>query len=184
MPRSNQAISEANVDGHTVRWLSLFVMFAAILSSDAQTSPSGEKTSELAAELSRGGHFPAMLMKSHSIFTQSALRPAWQVNFGGELIVSNGSIQFSDPQDAKSSFTVQVRDVSSLERRYGPGGFRVLRIKLQNGKKFDLVPDTFSQPSGAGESGKNATEKAMDEGVNAMEKAIRNMASELGIVLK
>ena len=122
-----------------------------------------------------------MYLKTHSIFTQSAIRPAWEMKPGGELIVSNGSIQFHDPNDAKTSFAFPIGEVRSLERRQGPEGFRVLRIKLQNGKHFDLVPDIFGNR--AGDNGKNDIQKAMDEGVNAMEKAIRDLAAENKVAL-
>jgi tetratricopeptide (TPR) repeat protein len=130
------------------------------------------------------GRFPAMYLKTHSIFTQSALRPAWALDTNGELTVSNGSIQFRDTTDPKHSFAFPITDVRSLERRYGPEGFPVLRIVLQNGKKFDLVPDTFGHDLAAGDTGVKAIQKAMGEGLAAIEKAIRDMASQQGIFLK
>jgi len=102
------------------------------------------------------GRFPAMYLKTHSIFTQSALRPAWALDANGELTVSNGSIQFHDTTDPKHSFAFPISDVRSLERRHGPEGFPALRIGLQNGKKFDLVPDTFGHDLSAGDKGVNA----------------------------
>jgi tetratricopeptide (TPR) repeat protein len=130
------------------------------------------------------GRFPAMYLKTHSIFTQSAMRPAWALDTSGELTVSNGSIQFRDSTDPKHSFAFPVSDVRSLERRRGPEGFPVLRIGLQNEKKFDLVPDTFGHLLAAGDNGVSGMEKAMNEGVAAIEKAIRDMASQQGISLK
>ena len=128
--------------------------------------------------------FPAMYLKTHSIFTQSALRPAWALDSGGELTVSNGSIEFRDTTDSKHSFAFQISDLQSLERRRGPEGFLVLRMTLQKGKKFDLVPDAFGHLIATGEKGMNARQKAMDEGAEAMEKAIKDMASQHGVVLK
>jgi tetratricopeptide (TPR) repeat protein len=130
------------------------------------------------------GRFPAMYLQTHSIFTQSALRPAWALDSGGELIVSNGSIQFHDATAPKHSFAFQISDLRSLERRRGPEGFRVLRIELQNGKKFDLVPDPFPHLNATGDKTANVMESAMGEGMDAMDKAIREMASQHGIVLK
>lgn len=129
------------------------------------------------------GRFPAMYLKTHSIFTQSALRPAWALDSDGELTVSNGSIQFRDNSDANHSFAFQVSDLRSLETKRGPEGFRVLRMKLQNGKKFDLVPDTFGHLIATGDKGVDAMEKAMDESMDAIEKAIKDMASQRGVVL-
>jgi len=70
-----------------------------------------------------GLFFPTMYLKTLSIFTQSPLRLAWALDTGGELTVSNGSIQFRDFTDAKHSFVFSVRDVRSVERRRGPEGF-------------------------------------------------------------
>jgi tetratricopeptide (TPR) repeat protein len=128
--------------------------------------------------------FPAMYLQTHSIFTQSALRPAWALDSSGELTLSNDSVQFRDTRDAKHSFAFQISDLRSLERRRGPEGFPVLRMKLQNGKKYDLVPDVFGQLIATGDKGMQATQKAMDEAVNAMEKAVKDAASQHGIVLK
>lgn len=128
--------------------------------------------------------FPAMYLQTHSILTQSALRPAWAMDSDGELTVSNGSIQFRDTGKAKHSFVLQIAEVRSLERRSGPQGFRVLRITLQNGKKFDLVPDPFIHMTSGTDRSAGAMEAAMDEGVDAMEKAIKVMASQHGIVLQ
>ena len=128
--------------------------------------------------------FPAMYLQTHSIFTQSALRPAWALDSSGELTLSNDSVQFRDTSDAKHSFAFQISDLRSLERRRGPEGFPVLRMKLQNGKKYDLVSDVFGQLIATGDKGMQATQKAMDEAVNAMEKAVKDAASQHGIVLK
>jgi len=104
---------------------------------------------------------------------------------GGRLIVGNASVQFHDPNDAKASFSFPVTDLGSLEQRHGPEGFRVLRIKLQNGKHFDLVPDVVGKSNTIpGENRKNDLTKRMDEGVTAMEKAIRDLAAENKVALK
>lgn len=124
------------------------------------------------------GRFPAMYLQTHSIFTQSALRPAWAMGSGGELSVSNSSIQFHEPGEPKHSFAFPVSELRALERRHGPEGFPVLRLKLQNGKKYDLVPD-FSVGQSAAEP-----MKALYEAADAMEKAIREMASQHGITLQ
>jgi len=164
---------------HTARWLLLFVMLFSHLSK-SQAAPSAQESPGPSSS-----RFPAMFLKTHSILTQSSLRPAWEMKSGGELIVGNGSVQFHDPNDAKVSFSFPVTDVGSLEKRRGPEGFRVLRIKLQNGKHFDLVPDVFGKSNTtSGEDEKNDFTKRMDEGVTAMEKAIRDLAAENKVSLK
>jgi hypothetical protein len=153
-------------------------MLAPIVSSRAQVAaPAGEVAGP------QSGHFPAMYLKTHSILTQSAIRPAWEMQPGGELTVENGSIEFKNPADPKASFAAPISNVRSVERRRGPEGFPVVRIKLQNGKNFDLVPDFTGQPSSNGEKGKNSLQ-AMNANADAMEKAIRDMAAENKVVLK
>jgi hypothetical protein len=53
----------------------------------------------------------------------------WEMHPGGELTVSNGSIEFRYPKDPKATFVFPISDVRSLEKRHGAEGFRVLRIK-------------------------------------------------------
>ena len=108
-----------------------FVLLAFALLSKAQVAPSGQKPGSGIEQ--SGAIFPAMYLKTHGT--------AWEMQSGGQLTVSNGSIEFRHPKDATSSFAFPVSDVRSLEKRQGPEGFRVLRIKLQNGQKFDLNPD-------------------------------------------
>lgn len=62
----------------------------------------------------------------------------------------------------------------------------MLRIKLQNGKHFDLVSDVIGKSNTIpGENGKNDLTKRIDEGVTAMEKAIRDLlAAENKVALK
>lgn len=119
------------------------------------------------------GHFPAGYLQTHSIFTQSALRPAWSLNYCGELIVSGASVEFRDECEPKHSFAFPISDLRSLERRKGPSvfpavhmPFSVLRIRLRNGKKFDLVPQPPS-----------------DEAMTAMEKALKDVAAQNGVAL-
>jgi tetratricopeptide (TPR) repeat protein len=129
--------------------------------------------------------FPAMYLQTHSIFTQSELRPAWALSPGGELTVSDGSVEFRDPGDLKHSFAFQVAELRSLERRHGPEGFPALRMKLQNGKNYDLVPDVLGHSIATQDkSSRDALQKALGESMDAMEKAIRDMASQQGLVLK
>ena len=164
---------------HNARWLLLFVMVFSHLGK-FQTAASAQESAGPSSS-----RFPAMFLKTHSIFTQSALRPAWEMKPGGELIAGNASVQFHDPNDAKASFSFPVTDLGSLEQRHGPEGFRVLRIKLQNGKHFDLVPDVVGKSNTIpGENRKNDLTKRMDEGVTAMEKAIRDLAAENKVALK
>ena len=164
---------------HAARWFLLFVMLFPNLGK-SQTAPSAQRS-----PWPSSSRFPAMFLKTHSIFTQSELRPAWEMKSGGELIVGNGSVQFRDPNDTKVSFSFPITDVGSLEKRHGPEGFRVLRIKLQNGKHFDLVPDVFGKSNTtSGENGKNDLTMRMDEGVAVMEKAIRDLAAENKVALK
>src|SRR5271169_627409 len=134
-----------------------FVLFALVPLSKAQVAPSGQKPGSGIEQ--SGAVFPAMSLKTHGT--------AWEMQSGGQLTVSNGSIEFRNPKDATSSFAFPVSDVRSLEKRHGPERFPVLRIKLQNGHKFDLIPDPnpFNR-------------EAMEQGVNAMEKSIRDMASQ------
>jgi hypothetical protein len=88
---------------HAARLLLFSVVFGCAPSSHAQGAPSKPETPESTSVQSEN-RFPVMRLKTHSIWTQSALRPAWQLNPGGELIVGNGSIQFHDPTDTKASF--------------------------------------------------------------------------------
>jgi tetratricopeptide (TPR) repeat protein len=195
----NAAISEFQGALRMARWLSAGYFDMGELQEKLRDYPAAIRSFEfylLAAPTAQNaesvqkriidlcGRFPAMYLKTHSIFRQSALRPAWALDTGGELSVSNGSIQFRDTTDPKHSFAFPITDVRSLERRHGPEGFPVLRIGLQNGKKFDLVPDTFGHDLAAGDKGVNAMERDMDEAVAAIEKAIRDMASQQGILLK
>ena len=168
---------------HAVRLLLFSVMFGCAPSSHAQVAPSNPETPGLTTVQS-GSRFPAMRLKTHSIWTQSALRPAWQLDTAGELIVSNGLIQFHDSTDTKASFSFPISDLRSVERRNGPEGLRVLRLSLINKKNFDLVPDVFANRPATEDKGVGITEKAMDESVSAMEKVIRDMASQHGVVLK
>jgi len=64
---------------HTGRWLLLFVMLFSHLGK-SQTAASAQES----AGPSRS-RFPAMFLKTHSIFTQSALRPAWEMETGGRV---------------------------------------------------------------------------------------------------
>jgi len=143
----------------------------------APTAQDTESVQKRMADLR--GRFPAMFLKTHSIFTQSASSPAWALDMSGELTVSNGSIQFRSEMEPKHSFAFPVSDVRSLERRRGPMGFPVLRIELKNGKKFDLVPNSYGRLRAAGDEW-----KAMDEDRNAIEKAIKDMDSQHAIVFK
>jgi len=140
-----------------------FVLLAFALLSKAQVAPSGQKPGSGIEQ--SGAIFPAMSLKTHGT--------EWKMQSGGQLTVGNGSIEFRNPKDATDSFACQISDVRSVEQRHGPGGWRVVRIKLQNGQKFDLVPfpDPFSKA-------------AMEPIADAMEKSIRDMASAHGIVLK
>jgi hypothetical protein len=155
------------------KWLLFAVLFVSASLGRAQTASPNQES----------GSFPAMLLKTHSILTQSAIRPAWELQSGGELTVRNGSIEFHNPTDPKASFAFPISNVRSLERRRGPEGFPVLRIKLQNGKNFDLVPDLTRQARAAGESSTDQN-KAMSQNADSMEKAIRDMAVENKVVLK
>jgi hypothetical protein len=139
------------------------VLLAFAPLSKAQVAPSDQKHG--AGSEQSGENFPAMSLKSHG--------GGWEMKSGGQLTVSNSSIEFHNPKDATTSFSFPVSDVQALEKRRGPQRFPVLRIKLQNGQKFDLIPDPspFSR-------------EAMEQGLNAMEKSIRDMASAQGIVLK
>jgi tetratricopeptide (TPR) repeat protein len=117
--------------------------------------------------------FPAGYLQTHSIFTQSDLRPAWALNYCGELTVSGASVEFRDECEPKHSFAFPISDLRSLERRKGPSvfpgvrmPFPVLRIKLRNGKKFDLAPQPPSE-----------------EALTAMEKALKDMAAQNGVAL-
>jgi hypothetical protein len=164
---------------YIARGLLLVTTLVAVFSTSAQVAPpDGEGAGQ------PSGHFPVMLLKTHSILTQSAIRPAWEMQPGGELTVGNSSIEFHNPADPKASFAFPISRVRSLERRRGPEGFPVLRIKLVNGKNFDLVPDFASQRPATGENGKSDPAKTMNEGVDAMEKAIRDMGAENKVVLK
>jgi tetratricopeptide (TPR) repeat protein len=103
------------------------------------------------------GRFPAMYQYAHHFGSGGDF-------VTGDLIVSNGSIRFGD------SFAFPVSDVRSVERKPGPmflHSFRALHIQLKNGKKFVLLP------IGLG-----------DEGVVAIEKAIKDMDPEHRIVFK
>ncbi len=103
------------------------------------------------------GRFPAMYQFAHHFGSGGDF-------ITGDLIVSNGSIRFGD------FFAFPVSDVRSVERRAGPmflRSFRALHIQLKNGKKFVLLP------TGLG-----------DEGVVAVEKAIKDMDPEHRIVFK
>jgi hypothetical protein len=155
----------------------LVLLFAPIFTRAQVTAPAGDIAGP------QSGHFPAMYLKTHSILTQNATNPAWEMQPGGELTVANGSLEFKNPADPKNSFSSPIGNVRSVERRRGPEGFPVVRIKLQNGKNFDLVPDSTSQPSATGEKGKNSLQ-AMYANADAMEKAIRDMAAENKVVLK
>jgi hypothetical protein len=140
-----------------------FVLLVFALLSKAQVAPSGQKPGSGIEQ--SGATFPAMSLKTHGT--------AWEMKSGGQLTLSNGSIEFHDPKDATNSFAFPVSDVRSVEKRRGPERFPVLRINLQNGQKFDLIPDPnpFSH-------------EAMEQSLTAMEKSIRDMASQHGIVLK
>lgn len=105
----------------------------------------------------RTSHFEVRGLQTHAL-------GAWEMK-PGDLTVNNGSIQFRYVGEDKDAFSCQVGDLSSLERRRGPVGFHVLRIKLQTGEKFDVVA-------------------IPDEGIAVIEKAIRDMASKQGTVLK
>jgi hypothetical protein len=155
------------------KWLLFAVLLVGTSLGRAQTASPNQES----------GSFPAMLLKTHSILTQSAIRPPWELQPGGELTVRNGSIEFHNPADPKASFAFPIGNVRSLERRRGPEGFPVLRIKVQNGKNFDLVPDFTHQSRAAGESGADH-DKAMNQSADSMEKAIRDMAVENKVVLK
>jgi hypothetical protein len=140
-----------------------FVLLAVALLSKAQMAPSGQKPGSGTEQ--SGAIFPVTNLKTHGT--------TWEMQSGGQLTVSNGSIEFRNPKDAASSFAFPVSDLRSLEKKRGPEGFRVLRIKLQNGQKFDLIP--FPNPFSM---------EAMEQEANDMEKSIRDMASQHGIVLK
>lgn len=160
------------------RWFLLVLMLAPVFFTRAQVpAPAGDAAGP------QSGHFPAMYVKTHSILTQNATNPAWEMQPGGELTVANGSLEYKNPADPKASFSSPIGNVRSVERRRGPEGFPVVRIKLQNGKNFDLVPDFTGQPSASGERGKNWLQ-AMYADADAMEKAIRDMAAENKVVLK
>src|SRR6266581_417857 len=104
------------------------------------------------------GRYPAMYEYAHHFGSGGDF-------VTGDLIVSNGSIRFSD------SFAFPVGDVRSVERMKRSIAFAVrmpaLRIELKNGKKFVLLP------IGSG-----------DEGMVAIEKAIKDMDPEHRIVFK
>ncbi|HXY02901.1 MAG TPA: hypothetical protein VEI49_04945 [Terriglobales bacterium] len=140
-----------------------FVLLAFALLSRAQDAPSGQKPGSGTGQ--SGATFPAMSLKTHGT--------EWKMQSGGQLTVANGSIEFRNPKDATDSFACQIGDVRSVEKRRGPMRWRVVRIKLKNGQKFDLVPfpDDFSH-------------EAMEPIADAMEKSIRDMASAHGVVLK
>lgn len=140
-----------------------FVLLAFALLSRAQDAPSGQKPASGTEQ--SGAIFPAMSLKTHGT--------EWKMQSGGQLTVGNGSIEFRNPKDATDSFACQISDVRSVEKRRGPMRWRVVRIKLKNGQKFDLVPfpDHFS-------------DEAMEPLADAMEKSIRDMASAHGIILK
>jgi hypothetical protein len=70
-----------------------------------------------------------------------------------------------------------------VERRSGPEGFRVLRLSLRGKKNFDLVPDVFGHGPATEDKSVDAIVKAMDDSLSAMEKVIRDMASQHGVVL-
>jgi len=104
------------------------------------------------------GRYPAMYEYAHHFGSGGDF-------VTGDLIVSNGSIRFGD------SFAFPVGDVRSVERMKRSIAFAVrmpaLRIELKNGKKFVLLP------IGSG-----------DEGMVAIEKAIKDMDPEHRIVFK
>lgn len=140
-----------------------FVLLAFALLGRAQVAPPGQKPNSGVEQ--SGATFPAMSLKTHGT--------EFKMQSGGQLTVGNGSIEFHNPKDATDSFACQIGDVRSVEKRRGPMRWRVVRIELKNGQKFDLVPfpDPFSH-------------EAMEPIADAMEKSIRDMASAHGTVLK
>ena len=140
-----------------------FVLLALALLSRAQDAPPGQKPGSGIEQ--SGAIFPAMSLETHGT--------EFKMHSGGQLTVGNGSIEFRNPKDATDSFACQISDVRSVEKRHGPMGWRVVRIKLQNGQKFDLVPDPHP-----------FSHEAMEPIADAIEKSIRDMASAHGIVLK
>jgi len=141
----------------------VFMLLASALLSKAQVAPSDQKP-ESGVEQA-GTIFPVMSLKAHGA--------EWKMQSGGHLTVGNGSIEFRNPKDATDLFACQISDVRSVEKRKGPMGWRVVRIQLQNGQKFDFIPD----PS-------PFSKEAMEPIANALEKSIRDMAAAHGIVLK
>jgi len=125
----------------------------------APTAQDAESVQKRIADLH--GRFPAVCLQHTAWWVH--MDPTW--SFGsGELTLSNGSIKLNCPD---GTFNVQISEVRSLERKIAPAGLLYLRIVPQHGKKFDF------SPAGSG-----------DDAVAGVEKAIRDMASQHGIVLK
>ena len=79
-----------------------FVFLAFALSNKAQVAPSGQNPGAGIGQ--PDAIFPAMSLKTQGT--------EWKMESGGQLTVSNGSIEFHNPKDTTSSFAFPVSDDS------------------------------------------------------------------------
>ena len=92
--------------------------------------------------------------------------------FSGCLTVTNGAVRFqSGSEDKNSSFDFPISDLASLQKKKFKlwNGFQ---FKLKSGKKYDFYPFYSKNTQGP------------DEAAATVEKAIRDMAAQHGVVLK
>jgi len=147
---------------HRISWLLLFLIFSLAPSSNAQAVPAEQAPKP-------------NLLADCAGFPGWGGRTSWggAYNiFSGCLTVNNGSVQFHSGSEGKdSSFDFPISDLASLEKKKFKF-WKGFQFKLKNGKKCDFYPFYSQRTSGP------------DEAAAALEKAIREMASQHNVVLK
>ena len=141
---------------YQVRWLLLLVVFALAPACCAQTVVAG---------VNRNCSGFAGMYK-HDSFGH------WEA-YSGCLTLADGSVHFdSGGSEKNSNFDFAIGELLSLKRsKFHIYGLHYigLEFKLKNGKKCGFYLDVASSP---------------EQTVDAVEKAVRDMAAKSGVVLK
>lgn len=139
-------------------WLALLLMFSAAPAAPAQPRPDEQPYG--------GGQTPYPDCTGFSGLIKSSAGVGKSETHGGCLTVSDGSVRL-----APSPFDFPISDLVSVEKKKFEL-WKGLQFKLKNGKKIEFYPFYDKKTSGP------------DQAAAEVEKAIRNMASQQGVVLK
>ena len=139
---------------HRITWLLLLLIFPLAPSSNAQAVPTDQPPKSDQQPDCAG-------------FTGFVKTSSWGGAFeahGGCLTLGNGSVHIDPPP-----VDFQITEVVSVEKKkfYGLKGFK---FKLKNGKKVEFYPVQHTDSGG--------------DAASTIEKAIRDMAAQQGVVLK